>query len=94
MDEKEDITEQTQARATLYLDDAPLAPIEVQLRFCGHSFEHLTQVLMGDVHPKKIAFIVFDEITPEFHGKTWLIIGIDECECLEPVFEFGHELFK
>lgn len=93
MDErKEVITEETWARALIHLQDTPFEPAVAHIHFCGVSFEHMAQVLIGDAHPKDVAFIVFDHIQPELHGKTWITFDPDSCQQLSPIFEFGHEL--
>lgn len=82
------VTEPTTAQAWIHLQSGPIEPVEVQIHFCGASFEEVAQVLMGDVSPKKVAFIVFGHIQPELEIAGMVI----DCQELSPVFEFGHEL--
>jgi hypothetical protein len=88
MDEETEIEEPIYAEAWVHLWEA-IEPVKVSVSFCGHSFKHMAQVLVGDAHPKKIAFIVFGDIDPPIPNKAGFVI---DCEGLDPIFEFGHEL--
>lgn len=81
----EPVTERTSTRVWIHLADAHV-PVIASVQFCGYSFERIAQVLMGDVHPRPVAFFVFDQIEP---AQKPLIV---ECAQLEPIFVFGHEL--
>lgn len=89
MNEDTEVTVPTSAEAWIHLAEGPIEPISAHVRFCGHSFKHTAQILLGDAHPKKVAFIVFAHIDPPIPDKSGFVI---DCEGLDPVFTFGHEL--
>ena len=89
MDEDLEVTEPTTAKVWIHLTEGPIEPVVAHVRFCGHSFRHAAQVLMGDASPKSVAFIVFSDLSPKFNEKSGFVI---DCENLAPIFEFGHEL--
>ena len=88
MNEETEITESTYAEAWVHLQEGPIEPLKVQVVFSGYSFKHMSQVLLGDAHPRKVAFIVFGHIEPSVDKAGFII----DCEGLTPIFEFGHEL--
>lgn len=88
MNEDTEVTVPTTAKAWIHLLEGPIKPSEAQVRFCGHSFRHTAQVLMGDASPKQVSFIVFSDINPPVDKAGFVI----DCDELEPIFEFGHEL--
>lgn len=90
MDEDTEVAVPTTAQVWIHLAEGPIEPVKSQVNFCGHSFKHIARVLMGDANYKKVAFIVFGHIEPPLSdGPAGFVI---DCEGLEPIFEFGHEL--
>ena len=93
MSEEKDVQIEPRAARVWIHVEGEYEPTVAHVHFGGVSFEHMAQVLMGDISPKRAAFLVFDHITPALpSGKQWLILDLDQCAELTPIFAFGHEL--
>lgn len=89
MNQNEVVTVITSTQVSIHLRNIK-EPEIAHTRFCGNSFEAVARTFMGDVHPKAVELIIFDKIDPPLpDGQAMIIV---DCNPLEPIFAFGHEL--